>query len=181
MGRMAKAEQNAVRLDDERLLIEAAQRDRSQFGELFELHARRVYAFVARRVRSREEAEDITSEVFHLALKSLERYEYRGVPFSAWLFRIAEHAIAQRGRSMAKEAGVPLEFEPVADADAERRAVLFQLVGTLPDDQRRVIELRYASEKSVREIAEELKRSEAAVKQLHYRAIQNLRKHMEGR
>jgi len=178
---MAKAEQNPVRGDDERLLIEAAQRDRARFGDLFELNVRRVYAFVVRRVRSREEAEDITSEVFHLALKNLGRYEYRGIPFSAWLFRIAEHAIAQRGRNAAKEAGVPLEAEPITDADAERRAMLFQLVGTLPDDQRRVIEFRYASEKSMREIADELKRSEAAVKQLHYRAIQNLRKQMEGR
>jgi RNA polymerase sigma-70 factor, ECF subfamily len=178
---MPKAEHKSLQQEDERLLIEAAQRDRSRFGELFEVHARRVYAYVARRVSSREQAEDITSDVFHSALKNLDRYEYRGVPFSAWLFRIAEHAIAQHGRESAREAGVPLETEPIADADAEKRAVLFQLVGSLPDDQRRVVELRYAGQKSLREIADDLQRTEAAVKQLHYRAIQSLRKHMEGR
>jgi RNA polymerase sigma-70 factor, ECF subfamily len=178
---MAKAEQNTMQQDEERRLIEAAKHHPAKFSDLFDLHARRIYAYVARRVRSREEAEDITSEVFHLALKNLPRYEYRGVPFSAWLYRIAEHAIAQCGRESAKEAGVPLDTEPISDADAERRAILFQLVGTLPDDQRRVVELRYAEQKSVREIADELHRTEAAVKQLHYRAIQRLRKHMEGR
>ncbi len=178
---MAKAETNAMTQDDERLLIEAAQRDPARFSELFELHARRVYAYVARRVRSREEAEDITSEVFHLALKNLGRYEYRGVPFSAWLFRIAENTIAHRGRMSAREASVPLNTEPMTDADAERRAILFQMVGTLPEDQRRVVEMRYAEQKTLREIADELRRTEAAVKQLHYRAIQSLRKQMEGR
>jgi len=169
--------------EDERLLIEAAQRDPRRFGELFERHAHRVYAFVARRVRERGEVEDITSEVFHQALKNLKRYECRGVPFSAWLFKIAANAIAQYGRDAARAKEAPLEEapEPVTDEDAERRAVVFDLVRTLPDDQQKVIRLRYAEQKSMREIAGEMKRSEAAVKQLHYRALEILRQHMEGR
>jgi RNA polymerase sigma-70 factor, ECF subfamily len=178
---MANVKPNAAYFPDEQQLIEAAQRDPSRFGELFERHANRVYAFVAVRVRRREEAEDITSEVFHQALRNLKTYEYRGIPFSAWLFRIAANAIAQRGRDAAKESGSPIEREPVTDADAERRAVVFDLVSSLPQDQQRVIALRYTQQKSLREIADELQRSEAAVKQLHYRAIENLRKHMEGR
>src|SRR6266550_3545624 len=73
----------------ERLLIEAAQRDPSRFAELYEDNFERVYAFIARRVRDRDEAEDLTSEVFHQALANLARFEWRGVPFAAWLFRIA--------------------------------------------------------------------------------------------
>lgn len=165
----------------EQQLIEAAQHDPARFGELFKLHARRVYAFIAVRVNHRDQAEDLTSEVFHLALKNLKQYEYRGFPFSSWLFRIATNVIAQHGRNAAREWGTPLEGEPIIDADAERRAMMFQLVGTLPEDQQRVIALRYAEQKSVREIADEMQRSEPAVKQLHYRAIENLRKHMEGR
>jgi RNA polymerase sigma-70 factor (ECF subfamily) len=178
---MANPKTNTEPYVDEQRLIEAAQRDPAQFGELFELHARRIYAFISVRVRGREEAEDLTSEVFHQALKNLKAYEYRGIPFSAWLFRIATNAIAQRGRDAAKESGVPIEQEPFTDSDAERRAILFQLVNTLPEDQQRVIALRYAEQKSLGEIADEMKRSEAAIKQLHYRAIQNLRQQMEGR
>ena len=169
--------------DDERLLIEAAQHDPRRFAELFQLHGNRVYAYIARRVRDRGDAEDLTSEVFHQALRNLKRYEYRGVPFSAWLFKIAANAIAQWGRDHARAKEAPLEdaAEPVTDEDAERRAVLFDLLRTLPADQQRVVRLRYAEQKSMREIAGEMDRSEAAVKQLHYRALENLRQQMEGR
>ena len=182
-GRMAKIEPKPVQPfeTDEEQLIEAAQRDPARFAELFERHAGRVYAFIVVRVKRREEAEDLTSEVFHQALRNLRRYEYRGVPFSSWLFRIAANAIAQRGREAARESGMAVDQEPVTDSDAERRAMLFQLVGTLPEDQQRIVALRYAEQKSLREIAGEMQRSEAAVKQLHYRAIQNLRQQMEGR
>ena len=172
-----------LQTDDERLLIEAAQRDPRRFAELFQLHANRVYAFIARRVRGRDDVEDLTSEVFHHALKNIKRYEYRGVPFSSWLFKIAANAIAQQGRDTARAREAPLEDapEPVTDEDAERRAVLFDLLRTLPSDQQKVIGLRYAEQKSLREIAGEMNRSEAAVKQLHYRALENLRQQMEGR
>ena len=169
--------------DDERLLIEAAQHDPRRFAPLFERHAHRVYAFVARRVRERDEVEDITSEVFHQALRNLKRYEYRGVPFSAWLFKIAANSIAQHGRNAARAKEDPLDDapEPVTDEDAERRAVLFDLLKRLPQDQQKVVRLRYAEQKSMREIAADMNRSEAAVKQLHYRALENLRQQMEGR
>jgi RNA polymerase sigma-70 factor (ECF subfamily) len=169
--------------EDERLLIEAAQRDPQRFAVLFERHAHRVYAFIARRVRERGDVEDLTSEVFHHALKNLKRYEYRGVPFSAWLFKIAANAIAQLGREVARAKEEPLEdaAEPVVDEDAERRALVFDLLKTLPGDQQRVVRLRYAEQKSVREIAGEMERSEAAVKQLHYRALEKLRAQMGGR
>jgi RNA polymerase sigma-70 factor, ECF subfamily len=175
---MAKEQQKSL---DERALVEAAQRDPAHFGELFELHVRRVYAFISLRVRDRHDAEDLTSEVFHKALKNLNSYEYRGVPFSAWLFRIAANAIAQRGREISREAGNPVEHEPISDPDAERRAMVFEIVRKLPPDQQQVVTLRYAEQKSLAEIASEMQRSEAAVKQLHFRAIQNLRKYMEGR
>ncbi len=79
---------------DERLLIEAAQKDPSRFAELYEENFERAYAFVARRVRDRHQAQDITSEVFQQALSNLGRFEWRGVPFAAWLYRIAANAIA---------------------------------------------------------------------------------------
>jgi RNA polymerase sigma-70 factor (ECF subfamily) len=170
---------NLANLSDERLLIEAAQHDPSRFAELYESNFNRVYAFVVRRVSNREEAEDVTAEVFHQALLNLGRFQWRGVPFAAWLLRIAANALADRWQRAAKHGEVQspeaLEQEPGADAHVERRTMLFQLVDRLPADQRLVVLRRFVSQKSLREIAQELGRSEGAVKQLQFRALATLR------
>src|SRR5437867_6815022 len=118
----------------ERLLIEAAQRDPSRFAELYEDNFERVYAFVARRVRDRDEAQDVTSEVFHHALASIGRFEWRGVPFAAWLFRIAANAIVDRAKRAARERDAPGPDPPleVGLEEIEQRAQLFRLVDRLP-------------------------------------------------
>jgi RNA polymerase sigma-70 factor (ECF subfamily) len=170
-------------LADERLLIEAAQQDPSRFAELYEKNFHRVYAFVLRRVRDRAEAEDITAEVFHEALRSLGRFQWRGAPFSSWLLRIAANTLADRwqraarsgGNFMESMNGAGAEADCSVEADAEQRAILYQLVDRLPSDQRLVILRRFLDQKSVREISEELGRSEGAVKQLQFRALESLR------
>ena len=169
---------------DEQLLIEAAQKDPARFGDLYERHFDRVYAFIARRVGNRDSAQDLTADVFHRALANIGKYESRGVPFGAWLFRIAANAIADKWKHAAKEAGnpAPEEFDAgEIDLDAaEHRAQLFQSVRKLPADQRRVIQMRFAEEKSIRDIAQALRKTEGAIKQLQFRALQNLRDRMSG-
>jgi RNA polymerase sigma-70 factor (ECF subfamily) len=169
---------------DERLLVEAAQRDPRRFAELYELHFHRVYAYVVKRVQSREEAEDLTSDVFHQALAKIKSYEWRGVPFSAWLIRIAANAMTDRWKRRARENSdsLPDDLEDTKphSQDIEDRAVLFQLVERLPADQRRVVHLRFVEQKSIREIAQEIRRTEGAVKQLQFRALEKLRARMEG-
>ena len=164
---------------DERLLIEAAKQDPTRFGELYENNFHRVYAFIARRVRDRAEAEDLTAEVFHQALSNLGRFEWRGIPFAAWLLRIAANTLADRWQRATKMQEIPADelelMEAGADQQVERRAMLFQLVERLPDDQRLVIVRRFVEQKSVKEIAQELGRSEGAVKQLQFRALESLR------
>ena len=168
---------------EERSLIEAAQKDPSRFAELYELHFERVYAYVARRVRERSAAEELTSHVFHQALANLGRFQWRGAPFAAWLFRIAANSIADRAQRMAREsshesnpsleglaAGPETNLEQI-----EMLARVYRLVDQLPWDQRYVIRLRFAEEKSIREIAQQLSRSEGAIKQLQFRALQRLR------
>jgi RNA polymerase sigma-70 factor, ECF subfamily len=166
-------------LADERLLIEAAQQDPSRFAELYETNFHRVYAFVVRRVRDRDEAEDITAEVFHEALRSLGRFQWRGAPFAAWLLRIAANTLADRWQRAARNGEVPTDDLADTDvsiqAEAERRAMLYQLVDRLPPHQRLVILRRFADQKSAREIALELRRSEGAIKQLQFRALETLR------
>jgi RNA polymerase sigma-70 factor (ECF subfamily) len=172
---------------DERILIEEAKRDRRRFGELYELHFERVYAFVGRRVQDRAAAQDLTADVFRKALEGLDRFEWRGVPFAVWLFRIARNAIANHRQRAAKEmtsADLDQEAsEPTAavSGPVEDRAAVYRFVRELPDDQRRVIEMRFAEEKGIREIAETMGRTEGAVKQLQYRAMQSLRERMGAR
>jgi RNA polymerase sigma-70 factor, ECF subfamily len=166
--------------DDERLLVEAAKADPSRFADLYERNFDRVYAFVARRVGSRSEAEDLTAEVFHQALAHLGRFEWRGAPFVAWLLQIARNALADRWQRRAREQGEPSP-EPADDGrlvDVDHRAMLADLVGRLPHDQQRVVLARFVEQKSIREIAEALGRTEGAVKQLQFRALETLRDRM---
>ena len=168
---------------DERALIEAAQADPARFVDLYERHFHRVYAYVIRRAGNRAEAEDITSEVFERALTHLPRFEWRGVPLVAWLFRIAANALADRRQQIDRNSADPPAEVPDASESAaiERRAIVFQLVDRLPDLQRQVIAMRFVDGRSIREIAAALERSEGAVKQLQLRALENLRKSLEGR
>src|SRR5262245_25539875 len=88
---------------DERLLIEAAQRDPSRFAELYEANFEPVYIYIAHRVGDRNTAQDLTSDVFHQALANIGRFEWRGAPFAAWLFRIAANAVIDHAQRAARE------------------------------------------------------------------------------
>jgi RNA polymerase sigma-70 factor, ECF subfamily len=169
---------------DERLLVEAAQSDPAKFAELYDIHFERIYAFIVRRVQDRDKAEDLTSEVFHKALANLKSYEWRGAPFAAWLFRIAANAISDQFKRAAREPdtadGPPEASEEPEQEAAEARARLFRLVEKLPSEQRRVVFGRFVEQRSIREIAQQLGKSEGAVKQLQFRALEKLRSQMEG-
>jgi RNA polymerase sigma-70 factor (ECF subfamily) len=166
---------------DDRLLVQAAQRDPSRFAELYQQNFTRVYAYVVRRVGDRHQAEDLTADVFREALASIGKFEWRGVPFAAWLLGIAARVLADHWRRSGRETGHPAgDGDAAIPAEIERTAMLFQLVDRLPEAQFRVIHLRFVEQKSIREIAQELGRSEGAVKQLQFRAIESLRAQMEG-
>ena len=178
----------ATRDSDERLLIEAAKLDPRRFAALYENHFERVYAYVVARVRDRHEAQDVTAEVFHSALDRLPQFEWRGAPFAAWLFRIAANEIVDRAKRAAREQ-IAAREQTMDDApktavegnfddefeEAEGRAQVFRLMKELPEDQAKVLTRRFVEQHSVREIATEMGRSEGAVKQLQFRALQNLR------
>ena len=134
---------------DEQKLVEAAKGDPAQFSELYTRNFHAVYAYVTRRSASREEAEDITADVFHQALANLHRFEWRGAPFAAWLMRIAANALADRWRRNSRETALPPDDELGESSmdEVEQRASLYQLVGALPDDQRRVVVLRFVEQK----------------------------------
>ncbi len=165
----------------ERSVIEAAQRDPRMFADLYESNFERVYAFVVGRIRNRDEAEDVTADVFHQALANLPRFQWRGVPFAAWLLKIAANAMNDHSKRLRKEREAA-HLEPPAETylqQTEYRARLFRLVGRLPADQRSVIVMRFAEQKSIREIAGQLGRTEGAVKQLQFRGLTSLRAAMD--
>jgi RNA polymerase sigma-70 factor (ECF subfamily) len=168
--------------EDDRLLIEAAQADPARFVEIYERYVDRIYAFVSRRTDHRAAAEDITSQVFEQALTSIGRFEWRGLPVSVWLFRIASNALADHWRERSRDAVTQLPDVPDLreGEDLDRRIALYREVERLPDAQRRVIQMRFVEEKSIREVAVALNRSEGAVKQLQLRALEKLRKSMAG-
>jgi RNA polymerase sigma-70 factor (ECF subfamily) len=163
-------------------MIEAAQRDPACFAQLYENNFERVYAFIARRIHDRDQAQDLTADVFHSALRNLAQFEWRGTPFAAWLYRIAANAIVDHGKRTAQLEAIELsesgKQEPTIDSDfveIEHCARLFRLVEKLPGDQRRVITMRFAGQRSIAEIAKQMGRSEGAIKQLQFRGLQSLR------
>src|SRR3990170_5536021 len=107
---------SAKELAAERRLIEASQMDRNRFGQLYERYFHRVYAFAMTRTRDRAAAEDVTAETFHRALQNLSHFQWRGVPFSAWLLRIAANAASDLLRHEARQ--TPLDGLPEDESDA---------------------------------------------------------------
>jgi RNA polymerase sigma-70 factor (ECF subfamily) len=166
---------------EERMQVEAAQRDPSHFADLYEQNFYRVYAYILRRVGDRPQAEDLTADVFREALAGIAKFEWRGVRFVAWLVGIAARVVADHWKRSGRETGNPAkEAAPSVATEIERSTMLFQLVNRLPEAQFRVIHMRFVEQKSIREIAQELERSEGAVKQLQLRALESLRAQMEG-
>lgn len=172
---------SAKQLQAERRLIEASQREPRRFARLYERYFDRVYAFALTRTGDRTAADDVTAETFRRALQNLAQFRWRGVPFSAWLFRIAANAAADHHQRSSREIRLPEAADAEDESwearliEVETRAELFQLVQRLPQDQRQVIVMRFGQEKSSKETARALGRSEGAVKQLQHRALEALR------
>jgi len=164
-------------------LVAQARTDRAAFGQIYDLYVRRVYAFCALGGRSREEAEDLTAQTFERALRAIDRYEERGAPFSAWLLRIAAHVVADRARRAEPlDDATPLDDDdgaadgtPDWTEEWELATWLRGRLAALPEDQRRVVWLRYYEDRSFGDVAARMDRSENAVKQLLRRALAAVR------
>jgi len=164
---------------DEQALVEAAQTDPARFAELYEVTFDRVYAFIARRTASREQAQDLTSEVFQRALAGLGGFKWQGKPFAAWCIGIARNVLAQDAYRTVADRDLPEDLG--ADDGAERRTMMLQAIESLPQDQRQVILRRFFEQRCIREIAQELGRSEGAVKQLQLRGLRKLREFLRSK
>lgn len=174
------AHRSAEELEAERLLVEAAQRDRAAFAPLYERYVDQIFAYAHTLTRNRELAEDVTAATFAKAIEDLPRFQWRGVPYSAWLYRVASNLVARQAR---RPAWIDIDgHQPVDGASPEtiveqrtREAEVRAAVAGLPADQRQAVVLRFGGDLRNREIAEIMNRSEGAVKLLTFRALTRLR------
>lgn len=168
------------------LIQQARQGDPKAFGQLYELYADRVYRYLACRVHDAVEAEDLTAETFVRAVEAVRGYRWQGVPFGAWLFRIAHNVLVDHWRRAARHKTVALEeaHAPVARTTADHiqqaltREELAWGLRQLTELQQEVITLRFVVGLSIAETAQAMQRSEPAVKDLQHKALIALRKHL---
>ena len=167
---------------EEAQLVARAKEDPSAFGDLYELHFQRMYRFVYSRVQDRAVAEDVTSEVFMKALRSIGRYQDTGRPFSAWLYQIAVNAVADRYRSQRPTDDIDEQYhlsdgtsleETAARRDEIRR--IWRLIEDLPEQQRTALILKFQEDMKIEDIAVAMGKSPGAVKLLVHRGVTRLR------
>lgn len=169
--------------DEEALILSAQRGDRDAFAQLYEANVERVYRYLRARLSEPADAEDVTTEVFIQAMKSLPSYKSRGTPLLAWLFRIAHNQAVNYMKKTARRKETPL-METVAAYDAPEEEVLEQVrfdeavqaMDALTDLQRQVLHLRFAADLSIAQVAKVMRRKEGAVKFLQFSALRALRR-----
>ncbi len=170
--------------DEESLVRRAQQRDPQAFTQLYEEYFDKIYRYVAIRIGNKTEAEDITQQVFVNALQSISSFRWKGIPFSAWLFRIAHNQVVDYLRKKTKQATVPIDESKASSGSdpqwlVEQNLDIEQLLSAtkrLTEAQREVISLRFAGELPIAQAAKIMGKSQGAIKTLQHSAIVALRK-----
>jgi len=174
-----------ARIEDDQVLASRAKHELRAFGELYERHVTSIYRYVYYRVGNVEDAEDLTARVFMRALKHIYSYNDRGVPFTAWLYRIAHNVVANFHRDNSRHPSVPLDEVELQDAhhdDADahidgqqERDRLLRAIRKLPEDRQQLVVLKFVEQLQNAEIGQIMNRSEGAIKSLYHRTLMQLR------
>lgn len=173
-----------AQLDDSALVLRAPQ-DSAAFGELYERYVKKIYSYIYYRTGNAHDAEDLTARVFHRALVHIETYVERGIPFSAWLYRIAHNLVANWHRDRTRRKVIPLdEFvvaglrtegpEGMAESQEEREHLL-AAIRRLPEERQQLVILKFVDKLSNAEVGAIMDRSEGAIKSLYHRTLIALR------
>lgn len=175
---------------DEAELVARAKADPEAFGELYERYVRPIYNYVYYRTGNVQDAEDLTARVFQRASQHLPRYTDRGLPFSAWLYRIAHNAVANWHRDESRRQALPLNGAALTDLHADapedaweaqrRQELLLCAIRRLPGERQQLLILKFVEQLSNAEIGLIMNRSEGAVKSLYHRTLQALRDELVG-
>ncbi len=174
--------------ENEELLVERAKTDPATFGLLYQRYVSRIYNYVYYRTGNHHDAEDLTARTFYYALSNIERYQSRGVPFSAWLYRIAHNQVANWHRDRSRRKVIALDEliiashrrvipESLIEAQ-EERGVLRKAIGRLPPERQQLLILKFTTELSNAEIGQVMGRSESAIKSLYHRTLLVLREEL---
>lgn len=176
---------------DEPTLVEQARQDPEAFGELYRRNVDRIYTYIFYRVGNTADAEDLTARTFYQALSHLSRYQDQGIPFVAWLYRIAHNLVANHHRArgywkttsledVELPAGAKDNPERVALAN-ERRRALWAAISRQPEDRQRLLILKFADRLSNEEIGRLMGRTESSIKSLYFRTLKALKADLEAR
>ena len=176
--------------ENEEILVERAKEDPAAFGVLYKKYVKKIYSYIYCRTGNRHDAEDLTARTFHRALANIDRYESKGFPFSAWLYRIAHNLVANWLRDRSRHPVISLDqlaptsrrgtgaIEYHAEANEEREALL-AAIRELPSDRQQLLILKLMEGMSNVEIGQVLGRSEGAIKSLYFRTLIALREGLE--
>jgi RNA polymerase sigma-70 factor (ECF subfamily) len=178
---------------DDAALVARAKADPEAFGALYERYVGKIYSYLYYRTGNAHDAEDLTARVFQRAIAGLDRYTSRGLPFSAWLYRIAHNLVANWHRDQSRRQHLPLsdmeahglvdlrEDAPEVVAESrEEQARLLAAIRRLPADRQQLVILKFVEHLSNAEIGAVLNRSEGAVKSLYHRTLLALREELAG-
>jgi RNA polymerase sigma-70 factor (ECF subfamily) len=176
---------------DESALIARARTDKEAFGQLYEIYVGRIYNYVYYRTGNVADAEDLTARIFFRAMGHIDKYDDRGIPFSAWLYRIAHNLVANWHRDHSRRKIISLDdiaqWRVEGDGPElstqllEDRDTLLAAVRRLPADRQEVLILKYVERLSNAEIGDIMGRSEGAIKSLYHRTLLALRDELRGR
>jgi RNA polymerase sigma-70 factor (ECF subfamily) len=178
--------------NEEALLVERAKEDPAAFGVLYKRYVKKIYNYIYYRTSNHHDAEDLTARTFYRALSKLDGYENRGVPFSAWLYRIAHNLVANWHRDRSRRQMIPLDelvltsrpkkTDPHQLVEAnEEKETLLRAIRQLPDDRQQLLILKFVEKMSNAEIGQVIGRSEGAIKSLYHRTLVSLRKELKER
>ena len=172
-------------LNDNDVLAKAVQGDQEAFGVLYERYVGRIYNYVYYRTGNHHDAEDLTARVFFRAIRGINHYEDRGLPISAWLYRIAHNLVANWHRDKSRrpeillEDGIgfhiPLEHPETALMQDEEREHLMEIIRKLPSERQQLLILKFVDHLSNAEIGQIMGRTEGAIKSLYHRTLLTLR------
>jgi RNA polymerase sigma-70 factor (ECF subfamily) len=175
--------------EDEILLVERAKADSAAFGALYERYVGKIYNYVYYRTGNHHEAEDLTARTFQRAMAHIGRYRDRGVPFSAWLYRIAHNLVANWHRDQSRRqilgldeivlTGLSRERPDMALEKHEERERLLAVIRRMPAERQQLLILKFVEQMSNVEIGKVMGRSEGAVKSLYHRTLLALRDELE--
>jgi RNA polymerase sigma-70 factor (ECF subfamily) len=182
------AEEATTAADVRRLVERAQQGDRQALEELYLMHFDRIYSYLQMSVGNRHDAEDLTNQTFVKMLESIERFEWRKAPVSAWLFRIAHNLAMDHFRS--RRRWQPEEDPPEPPGAEERsaeeealhsigRQSMLEMIEDLSQDQQQVLTLKFVFNFSNGEVATILGKSEGAIKSLQHRALGSLQRQLK--